>query len=75
MVDNLIVPASGFDTTDAATWPADGLAAPFYGDFLKLFDTEACALRPLCLAIMRHGKIKSEAAAMRRPQMKNNQTG
>ena len=38
MVDNLIVPASGFDPTDEATWPADGIAATFYGDFLKLFD-------------------------------------
>lgn len=41
MVDNLIVPASGFDPTDEATWPDDGIAATFYGDFLKLFDTEA----------------------------------
>lgn len=41
MVDNLIVPAAGFDPTDEATWPADGIAATFYGDFLKLFDTEA----------------------------------
>lgn len=39
MVDNLIVPTSGFDPTDEATWPADGIAATFYGDFLKLFDT------------------------------------
>lgn len=39
MVDNLIVPVSGFDPTDEATWPADGIAATFYGDFLKLFDT------------------------------------
>lgn len=38
MVDNLIVPASGFDPTDEATWPDDGIAATFYGDFLKLFD-------------------------------------
>ena len=38
MVDNLIVPASGFDPTDEATWPADGIAVTFYGDFLKLFD-------------------------------------
>ena len=38
MVDNLIVPASGFDPTDEATWPADGIAATFYGDFLNLFD-------------------------------------
>lgn len=39
MVDNLIVPAPGFDPTDEATWPDDGIAATFYGDFLKLFDT------------------------------------
>lgn len=39
MVDNLIVPAPGFDPTDEATWPADGIAVTFYGDFLKLFDT------------------------------------
>lgn len=38
-VDDLIVPAVGFDPTDEATWPADGIAATFYGDFLKLFDT------------------------------------
>ncbi len=39
VVDDLIVPAPGFDPTDEATWPADGIAATFYGDFLKLFDT------------------------------------
>lgn len=39
MVDNLITVAPGFDPTDEATWPADGIAATFYGDFLKLFDT------------------------------------
>lgn len=39
MVDNLIAVVSGFDPTDEATWPADGIAATFYGDFLKLFDT------------------------------------
>ena len=39
MVDNLIAVAPGFDPTDEATWPADGIAATFYGDFLKLFDT------------------------------------
>lgn len=38
-VDDLIVPAVGFDPTNEATWPADGIAATFYGDFLKLFDT------------------------------------
>lgn len=38
LVDNLIVPASGFDPTDEATWPDDDIAATFYGDFLKLFD-------------------------------------
>ena len=38
-VDDLIVPAPGFDPTNEATWPADGIAATFYGDFLKLFDT------------------------------------
>lgn len=38
MVDNLIVPVSGFDPADEATWPDDGIAATFYGDFLKLFD-------------------------------------
>lgn len=37
-VDDLIVPAVGFDPTDEATWPADGIAATFYGDFLNLFD-------------------------------------
>lgn len=37
-VDDLIVPAVGFDPTNEATWPADGIAATFYGDFLKLFD-------------------------------------
>ena len=41
VVDDLIVPAPGFDPTDEATWPADGIAATFYGDFLKLFDVEA----------------------------------
>ena len=41
MVDNLIAVVSGFDPTDEATWPADGIAATFYGDFLKLFATEA----------------------------------
>ena len=39
MVDNLITVAPGFDPTNEATWPADGIAATFYGDFLKLFDT------------------------------------
>lgn len=39
MVDNLIAVASGFDPTDEATWPDDGIAATFYEDFLKLFDT------------------------------------
>lgn len=39
MVDNLIAVVPGFDPTDEATWPADGIAATFYGDFLKLFDT------------------------------------
>lgn len=39
MVDNLIVPVPGFDPTDEATWPDDGIAATFYRDFLKLFDT------------------------------------
>ena len=39
MVDNLITVAPGFDPTKEATWPADGIAATFYGDFLKLFDT------------------------------------
>lgn len=38
MVDDLIVPVPGFDPTDEATWPADGIAATFYGDFLNLFD-------------------------------------
>ena len=38
-VDNLIVPVPGFDPTNEATWPDDGIAATFYGDFLKLFDT------------------------------------
>ena len=38
MVDNLIAVVPGFDPTDEATWPADGIAATFYGDFLKLFD-------------------------------------
>lgn len=38
-VDDLIVPAVGFDPTNEATWPDDGIAATFYGDFLKLFDT------------------------------------
>lgn len=38
-VDDLIVPAVGFDPTNEATWPADGIAATFYGDFLKLFNT------------------------------------
>lgn len=37
-VDDLIVPAVGFDPTNEATWPADGIAATFYGDFLNLFD-------------------------------------
>ena len=37
-VDDLIVPAVGFDPTNEATWPDDGIAATFYGDFLKLFD-------------------------------------
>ena len=41
MVDNLIAVVPGFDPTDEATWPADGIAATFYGDFLKLFDLEA----------------------------------
>lgn len=41
MVDNLIAVVPGFDPTDEATWPADGIAATFYGDFLKLFDVEA----------------------------------
>ena len=39
MVDNLIAVVPGFDPTDEATWPDDGIAATFYGDFLKLFDT------------------------------------
>lgn len=39
MVDNLIVSVPGFDPTDEATWPDDGIAATFYEDFLKLFDT------------------------------------
>lgn len=39
MVDNLIAVVPGFDPTGEATWPADGIAATFYGDFLKLFDT------------------------------------
>lgn len=39
MVDNLIAVVPGFDPTDKTTWPADGIAATFYGDFLKLFDT------------------------------------
>lgn len=38
MVDNLIAVVPGFDPTDEATWPADGIVATFYGDFLKLFD-------------------------------------
>lgn len=38
-VDNLIAVVPGFDPTNEATWPADGIAATFYGDFLKLFDT------------------------------------
>lgn len=38
LVDNLIVPVPGFDPTDEATWPDDGIAATFYEDFLKLFD-------------------------------------
>ena len=38
MVDTLIAVVPGFDPTDEATWPADGIAATFYGDFLKLFD-------------------------------------
>lgn len=38
-VDNLIAVVPGFDPADEATWPADGIAATFYGDFLKLFDT------------------------------------
>ena len=38
MVNNLIAVVPGFDPTDEATWPADGIAATFYGDFLKLFD-------------------------------------
>ena len=38
MVDNLIVPVPGFDPTDEATWPDDGIAATFYRDFLNLFD-------------------------------------
>lgn len=38
-VDNLIAVVQGFDPTNEATWPADGIAATFYGDFLKLFDT------------------------------------
>lgn len=38
-VDDLIVPAVGFDPTNEATWPDDDIAATFYGDFLKLFDT------------------------------------
>ena len=37
-VDNLIAVVQGFDPTDEATWPADGIAATFYGDFLNLFD-------------------------------------
>lgn len=38
LVDNLIVPVPGFDPTDEATWPDDGIAATFYRDFLNLFD-------------------------------------
>lgn len=38
LVDNLIAVVPGFDPTDEATWPDDGIAATFYGDFLNLFD-------------------------------------
>lgn len=41
MVDNLIAVVPGFDPPDEATWPADGIAATFYRDFLKLFDVDA----------------------------------
>ena len=38
LVDSLIVTVPGFDPTDEATWPDDGIAATFYRDFLNLFD-------------------------------------